>query len=79
MKQKSSNLVTRQNTFSFQIRNLISKTLNNNELMLDILSAQNIPADNLLCASPRSFFFFQQNTGEIAQMLWFVIDLLGGT
>jgi hypothetical protein len=25
------------------------------------------------------FFFFQQNTGEIAQMLWLVIDLLGGT
>jgi hypothetical protein len=25
------------------------------------------------------FFLFQQNTGEIAQMLWLVIDLLGGT
>jgi hypothetical protein len=25
------------------------------------------------------FIFFQQNTGEIAQMLWLVIDLLGGT
>jgi hypothetical protein len=31
----------------------------------------------------RYFYFylllFQQNTGEIAQMLWLVIDLLGGT
>jgi predicted SPOUT superfamily RNA methylase MTH1 len=25
------------------------------------------------------FLLFQQNTGEIAQMLWLVIDLLGGT
>jgi hypothetical protein len=49
-------------------------------LQTEILHFQEQQAAKRWPASPEGFFFlFQQNTGEIAQMLWLVIDLLGGT